>query len=312
VVKTVSQGKQNTAASESPITGKGRPVPKAKLDEVSKLVSLLEKHDYIGLVRTEQIGSKQFQAIKKALRPIAIIHMSRNSLMIRALEIAAKSKEKLDKLIPFIEGSCAFTFSDMSPFELNDLLQQNKAKAPAKAGSISPIDIVIPAGNTGFPPGPLITELGAVGLKTRIQGGSIWITQDHNVVNAGDTVNRQQALVLSRLGIEPLELWLKLVVAYDHGIILKADVFEITKSFILDQLHTAGLESLSLAVSIEYISPDSIQVLIQKAFGEARALAIAAPYLSDETTSLILSQTEQSAVALAQAVKSKNPDAMPN
>ena len=303
-MKTVSQGKQNTATNKGPLTGKGRPVPKAKLDEVSELVSLLEKHDYIGMVRTEQIGSKQFQAIKKALRPIAIIHMARNSLMIRALEIAAKSKEKLDKLIPFIEGSSAFTFSDMSPFELNDLLQQNKARAPAKAGSISPIDIVIPAGNTGFPPGPLISEFSAVGLKTRIQGGSIWFTQDHTIVNAGDTVNSQQALVLSRLGIEPLELWLKLVVAYDHGIILKADVFNITKSFILDQLHNAGQESLSLAVSFGYISPDTIQVLIQKVFSEARGLAIAASYLSDETTSLILSQAEQSAVALAQAVKS--------
>ncbi len=312
MVITLSQGEQDTTTEERPLTRKGRPVPKAKLDEVSEIVSLLEKHDYIGLVRTEQIGSKQFQAIKKALRPIAVIHMARNSLMIRALEIAAKSKDNLDKLIPFIEGSCAFTFSDMSPFELNDLLQQNKAKAPAKAGSISPVDIVIPAGNTGFPPGPLISELSAVGLKTRIQGGSIWITEDHTVVATGDIVNRQQALVLSRLGIEPLELWLKLVVAYDNGVILKADVFQITKSHILDQLHTAGQESLSLAVSLGYISPDTIQILLQKAFSEARGLALAASYLSDDTTALILSQAELSAVALAQAVKSKNPDAMPN
>jgi large subunit ribosomal protein L10 len=308
----MSSGQQTPVADERPLTSKGRPVPQAKLDEVAHLVSLLKKYDYISLLRTEQIGSKQFQTIKKVLRDTAKIHMSRNTLMIRAIEQAAAEKKNLEKLVPFIEGSCAFAFSEISPFELSDLLQQNKAKAPAKVGTVAPEDITIEAGNTGFPPGPLITELGQVGLKTRIQGGSIWITQDHVVVKAGDTVTREQALVMSRLGMEPYEIMLQLVVAYDSGIILSADVFAISRSDVVDQITTAAQEGLALALTINYVSVETVPLLLQQAAQEARSLSLFAAIPTDETTNQILAQAAQSATALAQAVRNKNPDALPN
>ena len=308
----MSSGQQTPVNAEEPLTSKGRPVPQAKLDEVSHLVSLLEKYDYISLLRTEQIGSKQFQAIKKVLRETAKIHMSRNKLMIRAIQEASAKKKNLDKLIPFIEGSSAFAFTDISPFELSDLLQQNKAKAPAKVGTVAPEDIIIEAGNTGFPPGPLISELGQVGLKTRIQGGSIWITQDHVIVQAGDTVTRDQALVMSRLGMEPYEIFLKLTVAYDNGIILSADVFNISRSDVVNQLTSAAQEGLALALTMNYISAETVPFLLQQAVQESRSLSLFAAIPTDETTNQILAQAEQSATALAQAVRIKNPDALPN
>ncbi|MFX1565767.1 MAG: 50S ribosomal protein L10 [Promethearchaeota archaeon] len=308
----MNSGQQTPVTDERPLTSKGRPVPQAKLEEVAHLVSLLEKYDYISLVRTEQIGSKQFQAIKKVLRDTAKIHMSRNNLMIRAIEQAAAKKKNLEQLIPFIEGSSAFAFSDISPFELSDLLQQNKAKAPAKVGTVAPEDIIIEAGNTGFPPGPLISELSQVGLKTRIQSGSIWITQDHVVVKAGETVTREQALVLSRLGMEPYEIFLQLEVAYDNGVILSQDVFAISRSDVVDQLTTAAQEGLALALTMSYVSAETVPLLLQQAVQEARSLSLFAAIPTDETTNQILAQAEQSATALAQAVRKKNPDAQPN
>jgi large subunit ribosomal protein L10 len=307
---STSQQKQGNA--DTPRTSKGRPVPKAKIDEVTHLVDLLEKYDYIALLRTEQIGSKQFQAIKKALRPEAIIHMSRNSLMTRAIEVVSKTKKNLEKIIPYIEGSTAFAFSNVSPFELNDMLQANKAKAPAKAGTVSPIDIEIEAGNTGFPPGPLISELGQVGLKTRIQGGSIWITQDHTIVEAGETVSRDKALVMSRLGLEPYEIFLKLTVAYDDGILLTAAVFTISRANVMDQISTAAQEVISLALTAKYISPETLPLLLQQAAQESQSLSIFGGILTDETTGTILASADQGANALAQLVRTKNPDAMPN
>ena len=308
----MSSGQQTPTKAEVPLTSKGRPVPQAKIEQVRHLISLLEKYDYISLLRTEQIGSKQFQAIKKALRNKAIIYMARNNLMVRALEVVATKKKNLDKLIPFVEGSCSFAFTDISPFELDDLLQQNKARAPAKAGTVAPEDIIIEAGNTGFPPGPLISELGQVGLKTRIQGGSIRITKDHIIVKAGDTVTRAQALVLSRLGMEPYEIFLKLSVAYDNGVILSADVFGISRSDVLNQLTMAAQEGLALALTMNYINAETAPFLLQQAFSEARSLSLFAGILTDETTDQVLAQAEQKATALAQAVRNKNPTAMPN
>jgi len=308
----MSSNQQTPVTTEEPLTSKGRPVPKAKLNEVAHLVSLLEKYEYISILRAEQIGSKQFQIIKKVLRDHAKIQMARNSLMIRAIQEAAEKKKNLDKLISYIKGSSAFAFSDISPFELSDLLQQNKAKAPAKVGTVAPKDITIEAGNTGFPPGPLISELGHVGLKTRIQGGSIWITQDHVIVKAGETVSREQALVMSRLGMEPYEIFLKLTVAYDNGVLLSADIFDISRSDVIDQLTSAAQEGLALALTMNYISAETIPFLLQQAVQEARSLSLFAAIPTDETTNQILAQAAQSATALAQAVRNKNPDAMPN
>lgn len=308
----MSSSQQTTTKAAVPITGKGRPVPQAKLTKVSNLVSLIEKYQYVSLLRTEQIGSKQFQSIKKALRPKVIIQMARNSLMTRAIEAGAKAKKNLDKLVPFVEGSVAFAFTNISPFELSDLLVQNKAKAPAKAGTTTPIDIIIEAGNTGFAPGPLITDLTQVGLKTRIQGGSIWITQNHTIVKAGETVNRAQALVLSRLGLEPYEIFLKITAAYDDGIILTTDVFQIRRSDVVDSLTMAAQEVLALALTANYISAETVPFLLQQAATEARNLSLFAAIPTDETTNQILAQIEQSALALAQEVRRKNPDAMPN
>ncbi|MDO8124661.1 MAG: 50S ribosomal protein L10 [Candidatus Hermodarchaeota archaeon] len=308
----MSSGQQPQTEKDVPRTTRGRPVPQTKLAEVGHLISLLEKYDYISLLRTEQIGSKQLQAIKKALRNKAIISMARNSLMIRALQNASQKKKNLDKLIPFVEGSSAFAFTDISPFELSDLLLQNKAKAPAKAGTVTPDDIIIEAGNTGFPPGPLISELGQVGLKTRIQGGSIWITQDHVIVKAGETVTRAQALVMSRLGMEPYEIFLKLTVAYDNGILLSPDVFEIRRSDVVDQLALAGQEGFALAIAMSYITAEITPLLLQEAATAARSLSLFAGILTDETSDQILAQADQGATALAQAVRSKDPKAMPN
>lgn len=308
----MSTSSPSTNTENATVTSKGRPVPQGKLAKIKLLLSLFEKYEFVAILRTEQIGSKQFQIIKKALRPKAIIHMARNTLMERALKTASEKRKGLEKLIPFVEGSCAFAFTNISPFELNDLLQQNKAKAPAKAGSVSPVDIEIPAGNTGFPAGPVISELSQIGLKTRVQGGSVWITADHVAVKAGETVTKSQALVLSRLGLEPYVIWLKISVAYDNGTILSAEVFGISKSDILDQLHSGAQESLSLALAIGYANDATVPILLQRAYAEARALALRAGVITSETAPEILAQAEQQATSLAHAVKSKNPDAHPN
>jgi len=301
-----------TSVGEAPRTRRGRPVPKSKVDQVTGLASLLEQYDYVCLVRTEQIGSKQLQEIKRALRGKAIIRMAKNTLMTRALEIAEKKRKGISKLAPYVQGSCAFIFTKLTPFALNELLRQNKAKAPAKAGSVSPQDIIVPAGNTGFPPGPLISEFNQVGLKTRIQGGSIWITEDHVLVKAGETVTRQQALVLSRLGIQPYETWLKIHAAYDQGTILSAEVFEITQSEILAQLQEAAQESLALALAMDILAPETLPHLLQRAHLEAQSLAVAAALPIPDLIPSLLARAEQQAAALAQAVTTKNPDALPS
>ena len=45
-------------------------------------------------------------------------------------------------------------------------LEKSKSNAPAKPGQTAPSDLVLPAGETPFTPGPMIGELGQLGIKT--------------------------------------------------------------------------------------------------------------------------------------------------
>lgn len=310
MVMLMSSGASSVVSSDTPRTQQGRPVPQTKLEEVNHLVSLIEQYEYICLIRTESIGSKQLQRIKKALRGEAVILMAKNSMMTRAIQKITK-KKAITELIPFVQGSCAFAFTNAHPFELNEMLHKNKAKAPAKAGSVSPKDVIVTAGNTGFPPGPLISDLGQAGLKTRVQGGSIWITEDHVIVRAGETVSRAQALVLSRLGIEPYEIYLKLSAAYDNGAVLPAEVFEVTTSDIIAQFQEAAQAGRSLALAIKYISPETLPLILQQAQAEARSLVFATGFLTAEAMPDMLARAEQQASTLARTLREKNPEAIP-
>ena len=62
--------------------------------------------------------------------------------------------------------------------------------------------------NTGEPPGTIISELNSVGLPTRIEGGTVAIPDDTEVLQEGDRVSATLAAILGRLGIEPFEVGL--------------------------------------------------------------------------------------------------------
>mgnify|MGYP000252813721 CR=1 FL=1 len=77
-------------------------------------------------------------------------------------------QENMDQLTEKIKGMPALLFSKENPFTLYSILQKNKSPAPAKANQEAPKDIVVSAGPTTFAPGPIISELAEVGIKTKV------------------------------------------------------------------------------------------------------------------------------------------------
>merc|ERR1712013_312072 len=53
---------------------------------------------------------------------------------------------------PHIKQNVGFVFTKMELLHVRDLLLSNKVKAPAKAGALAPVDVVVPAQNTGMGP----------------------------------------------------------------------------------------------------------------------------------------------------------------
>lgn len=67
-----------------------------------------------------------------------------------------------------------FVFTKLDLTEVRDKIMANKVAAPAKAGAIAPVDVTVPAQNTGL--GPEKTSFfQALSIPTKIAKGTIEI-----------------------------------------------------------------------------------------------------------------------------------------
>jgi len=284
--------------------------PQWKVDSVEKLASIISESKMIGLVNVEGVGAKQLQGIRDSLRGSAIMKMSRNTLMIRALE--KSTKKGMKDLIEYVSGPVAFVFSEQDPFVLSKFLSENKAAAPAKGGQISPKDIVILAMNTGVAPGPFISELAGLKIPSRVKGGSIHITADTVAVKAGDVISNAMAMMLSRLGIEPMELQLTLIAAYTDGEVLTADSFVIDLEALFNQVLLGHQYAVNLSVNTGIPTEETMSLIITKASIEAKSLVRTIGFFVPEMLNEFLSKANSEALALAMAASEKDPEAIPS
>ncbi len=244
-----------------------------KAREVEEIQSLLEKYKTIGVAGLQKVRAAQLQELKKKLRDTAHLRVIKNTLMRRAVA-KCKSKGGIENLEAQIVGSNILLFTDLNPFKLVILLQKSRVLITAKAGDVASWDVIVPAGNTGLPPGPIISQLSGAGLPTRIESGSVWINRDTLVVKQGEIIDARLASVLSKLGIKPVEAGLIMRTVYDDGLILTEDQLRIDLDEIQRSVQEAGSSAFNLSLNIGYPVPETIELLVQTAFQQAYNLSL--------------------------------------
>jgi len=253
-----------------------------KAAEVTEIVRLLEQYRVIGVASLQKVRASQLQELKKKLQRDAYVRVIKNTLMKRAIE-NVEEKRELKKLEKYLTGPNVFLFTNMNPFKLALLLEKSKVRLIAKAGDVASFDVIVPAGNTGLPPGPIISQLNAVGLPTRIESGSVWITKDTLVARKGEVISEKLASVLSKLGIKAVEAGLTLKVIYDDGLLIEGEQLTLDINETKKQFEIAQTEAFKLSIGIAYPTKENIQVLLQIAHTEAYALSIGAAIPTKET-----------------------------
>jgi len=253
-----------------------------KTSEVEEITQLINRYRIIGIAGLQKVRAAQLQEFKKNLADNVYMRVVKNTLMKIAIENCSE-KPELKKLMDHITGANIYLFTDLNPFKLALILERGKVKTAAKAGDVAAFDVVVPAGNTGQAPGPIISQLNAVGLPTRIESGSVWVNKDTLVARKGEVISERLASVLSKLGIKPVEAGLAMKVAYDEGLIiiqerLRIDVDETKRRF--EQAHS---DAFALSLSTTYPTPENVIVLVQVAHKEAYTLALIAAVPAKET-----------------------------
>jgi len=253
---------------------------KWKFKEVEDLVKKINQSPVIAIAGITSLPSKQMQEVRKKLKGEVEIKVVKNNLAKLAFE---KSKKPgLKDLEKSIEGPVAIIFSKDNPFKLAQLFISSRVKAPAKTGQKAPFDIIVPAGDTPFKPGPIIGDLQQVGIKAKIQGPIIVVTQDSPVIKKGEKFSQKLASVLSQLEIHPMEIGINIQAALENAIVYTADVLSISKEKVLEDIILAHQNAINLAVEARIFNKESTPIMVERAARVAKELAIEAKVYTPE------------------------------
>jgi large subunit ribosomal protein L10 len=287
-------------AKASEAKGKAH-VSDAKRKLVKDLAGLIDKNEIIGIVNMENLPARQLNNMRHQLRGKVLILMTKKRFIRLALE--QSKKQNIKEMEQYVKGMPALLFTSENPFSMFKLLKKSKSNAPIKAGQKAPRDIVVAAGPTNFAPGPVIGELGSFKIKAGIDAGKVVIKEDAIVAKEGAIVNDKLAALLTRLGIEPMEIGLNLVAVYENGNIIPSKVLDIDEEAYLNDIRTAASESYNLAIYAAITIKDTINPLLSKAHMEAYALAKEANIITSETIKEKLAQADAEMNAIKAAAK---------
>jgi large subunit ribosomal protein L10 len=282
-------------------------VLEAKSNEVESIKDILKEYKSIGIASLQKVRASQLQELKKSMAGKVYLRVLKNTLIKIALD--EMNQAELKKLEDYLEGSNVFLFTELNPFKLALLLERGKVKTTAKSGDIAAMDVVIPASNTGQPPGPVISQLNAVGLPTRIESGSVWISKDTLVVRKGEIINERLAGVLSKLGIKAVELGISMNVVFDNGLIISGDQLKVDVVATRKSVEASNQEAFALALEIGYTTKDTIKPLLQRAHQKAVALSVSAAIPTKDTIADIIRKANAEINGLSSAVEKAKPKA---
>jgi len=244
-----------------------------KANYFTKLENLLEEYPKCFIVGADNVGSKQMQEIRIALRGKAVVLMGKNTMMRKAIRGYMEKNPDLERLLPHIKMNVGFVFTKEELITVRDLLLANKKAAPAKAGAIAPVDVTIPAQNTGM--GPEKTSFfQALQIPTKITKGTIEIIQDVPIIKIGDKVGASEATLLNMLKISPFTYGLLIQKVYDAGSIFDPEILDITDEDIKQKFMAGVANVAAVCLTINYPTIASVPHSIVN--GMKNLLAVAA------------------------------------
>jgi len=272
-------------------------IPQWKTDEVGEIKENITSYLVVGIVSMADIPAKQLQKIRRNLHEIAVLKMSRNTFIERA--IGNFEDNNILNLKDYISSQTALIFTKDNPFKLYKILEESKSPAPIRAGAITPTDITVEKGPTSFPPGPIVGELQNAGIPAAIESGKVVIRETKTVAKAGETVPASLATMLARLEIYPLLIGLDLRAAYEDGVIFKPEELEIDEKAYSDRIVQAAQSAFNLSVNVAYPTTTTIAPILMGAARSARNLAINSWIVTPETIGTLLEVAHREMLSLA-------------
>jgi len=243
-----------------------------KSNYFQKLIALLDEYPRCFMVGVDNVGSKQMQKIRIALRGHGEVLMGKNTMMRKAIRGHLENNPALEKLLPHIRGNVGFVFTKGDLTEIRQIIVDNKVAAPAKAGAVAPIPVMIAPQNTGM--GPEKTSFfQALNIPTKISKGTIEILNEVKLLSAGDKVGASEATLLNMLNVSPFTYGLLIEQVYDSGTVFEPSILDITDDDLRKRFMEGVVNLACVSLAIGYPTVASAPHSIVNGFKNLLAVA---------------------------------------
>ena len=219
--------------------------------------------------------------IRKSLRGegevTGVVLMGKNTMVRRAIKGFITDFPEYERLLPHVKGNVGFIFTNSDLEKTRNVILEEKVAAPARAGAVAPADVFIPAGNTGMEPGKT-SFFQALGVPTKIARGTIEITTDLKLVEAGSKVGASEATLLNMLNISPFTYGMSISQVYDGGQTFAPSVLDIKEEQLLKSLQSAIQTITTISLAVNYPTLPSIMHSFINGYKNVLSVAIETDY----------------------------------
>ncbi|ELP89007.1 60S acidic ribosomal protein P0, putative [Entamoeba invadens IP1] len=282
-----------------------------KSDYLAKMKKYFDEYKEIVIVRVDNVGSSQFQIIRKELRSTCEFVMGKNTLIRKAIKMEMEAHPELELLLEHIKGNVGFIFTKGDLHALKDKLAELKSPSPAKAGIIAPNDVIVPAGDTGLDP-TQTSFIQALNIQSKITKGQIEIIGNTLLIKEGEKVGVSQAVLLQKLKINPFRYGAVIDTIYDNGVVYGASALnysdaDLVKTF---QQGVQAVTSVSLAANIptEAACPHIMLNAFQALLGFSKATGVKFPLADKIFENMSSAPVAVAAVAASGATEEKKEE----
>jgi len=246
------------------------------------------------------------------MRGKAVLLMGKNTMIRKAMRDHLEKTPSLEALLPYVKGNIGLVFTNGDLADVRTKLTELKVQASAKAGSIAPIDVVVPAGNTNMEP-TKTSFFQALSIPTKINRGTIEIINDIHLLTVGQKVTLSQAALLQMLGVRPFQYGLKVQTVYDTGAVYPAAVLDLTDDDILKKFFRGVNNVAALSLQIGYPTVVSVPHSVMNGYKNLLAVSVATDYTfpGSEKIKQLLSDPAAFAAAQAAAAAAATPASTP-
>jgi len=189
------------------------------------------------IVHVDHVTSKQMQDIRVELRGQATVLMGKNTMIRKALQLGheAHPEAGMDKLRASVAGNIGFIFAQTCTLDhVRQVLKTYRKESPAKAGTVSMVDLSLPSGPTGMDPSQT-AFFQALNIGTKIVKGQIELVSEFPILKDGEKVSASASVLLAKLSIKPFEYGVEVLSVFQDASVFDAAVLDISDSVLIQK-----------------------------------------------------------------------------